>query len=668
MGETGKRSYPRRDNEDDDKYQKKRGRKDNSGDDELVVYRILCPASVIGNVIGKRGNVINSLRQETHAKIKVVDPFPSATERVVLIYCYVKGKDEKDVDEEDDTEPLCPAQDALLKVHSTIVNAVANVGESEKKQDKKQEEARILVPSSQVANVIGKSGSTIKRTRTKTKTSIKVIRKDPDEPTHSFAMSFDNIVQITGDAQAVKKALYAISAIMYKFSPREEIPLETTVPEPAKLSPELPPAIIIPSNLSMYPTGFYPVADAMLPPPRSIPPGLPTPHMSELHGYTDTESAWPVYSSALPIVPGNGGPVRSEELVVRLLCPADRLGRVIGKAGMSIKNVRQETGARVEVGDPRADSDECVITVASTESTDDQKCSALDAVLLLQAKINDNVDDDTVNFRLLVPSKVIGCLIGKNGSIINDMRKGTKADVRISKSKKPKCAHDDDELVEVIGVVASVRSAVTQIVLRLREAVLRDREGPRHAPSADAVYTSGPHTAPATGSLYSGSARSAPTVDSLYSGTLHSAPAADSLYSGSLSGPSVLSSIPPVTSLSYDHRVEAGNGMGSLSTNSLYGYESLQGRENSYGSIPSYSSNPYGRLPSALEIVIPANAVGKVMGKGGTNIENIRKISGAIVEILESKSSRSECVAHISGTPEQKRTAENLIQAFILAT
>lgn len=67
----------------------------------------------------------------------------------------------------------------------------------------------------------------------------------------------------------------------------------------------------------------------------------------------------------------------------------------------------------------------------------------------MQGKVNDNSDDDSVMMRLLVPSKVIGCLIGKGGYIINEMRKKTKADIRISKGEKPKCAADDEELVEV---------------------------------------------------------------------------------------------------------------------------------------------------------------------------------------------------------------------------
>lgn len=76
------------------------------------------------------------------------------------------------------------------------------------------------------------------------------------------------------------------------------------------------------------------------------------------------------------------------------------------------------------------------------------KSMAVEAVLLLQEKINDE-EDDTISIRLLIPSKVIGCIIGKSGSIINEIRKRTKADVRISKGDKHKRADDSSEVVEV---------------------------------------------------------------------------------------------------------------------------------------------------------------------------------------------------------------------------
>lgn len=38
--------------------------------------------------------------------------------------------------------------------------------------------------------------------------------------------------------------------------------------------------------------------------------------------------------------------------------------------------------------------------------------------------------------------------------------------------------------------------------------------------------------------------------------------------------------------------------------------------------------------PSTFDMVIPANAVGKVMGKGGANIANIRKVGYLFLSIL----------------------------------
>ncbi|EEF42621.1 Poly(rC)-binding protein, putative [Ricinus communis] len=462
MGEGGKRNRLQRDHHDgDNKNQKRRvNDKDERGNnDELVAYRILCPDEVIGSVIGKNGKVINSIRQETRAKVKVVDPFPGPNDRVITIYCYVKKKEDVELDDEfHDHQPFCAAQDALLRVHSAISNAVSSVLDSDRKM-KDKEECRILVPSSQSANIIGKAGTTIKKLRSKTRATIKVTPKDASDPTHSCAMDFDNFIM----------------------------------------------------------------------------------------------------------------------------------------------------------------------------SPDDLKSMAVEAILLLQGKINDE-DDDTVSIRLLVPCKVIGCIIGKSGSIINEIRRRTKADIRISKGQKPKCADSSDELVEVLGEVGSVRDALVQIVLRLRDDALKEKDG-SHNPSVGA--------------------------DPLYSG------------GSGISVPSLLSSVPPVTPLAYDQRPETGSGLGLLSSSNLYGYGSLTMGDNGYDSMSSYSSSKlYGGLPppSTLEMLVPANAVGKVLGKGGANIANIRKISGAMIEISDAKSARGDRIAHISGTPEQKRAAENLIQAFIMAT
>lgn len=79
------------------------------------------------------------------------------------------------------------------------------------------------------------------------------------------------------------------------------------------------------------------------------------------------------------------------------------------------------------------------------QSPDDMKSMAVEAVLLLQEYINDE-NAEKVKMQLLVPSKVVGCVIGKNGSVINEIRKRTNANIHILKGNR-------DDRVEVIILI-----------------------------------------------------------------------------------------------------------------------------------------------------------------------------------------------------------------------
>lgn len=137
---------------------------------------------------------------------------------------------------------------------------------------------------------------------------------------------------------------------MCKFLPKEEIPLEASGPQ------DLPPSIIIPSDVPVYPSGGF------FQPTDTARQGL-TPHVAELPHFADTASG--MYAPPVPVatIPS----ARSEELVVRVLCPRNKIGRVIGKGGSTVKNIRQNTGARIDVDDNYKDVDASLITVISTE-------------------------------------------------------------------------------------------------------------------------------------------------------------------------------------------------------------------------------------------------------------------------------------------------------------
>ena len=78
------------------------------------------------------------------------------------------------------------------------------------------------------------------------------------------------------------------------------------------------------------------------------------------------------------------------------------------------------------------------------------RSQTIDAILHLQNKTSECNEKGVITTRLLVPSSKVGCILGQGGHVINEMRRRTLADIRVfSKEDKPKCASDDEELVQV---------------------------------------------------------------------------------------------------------------------------------------------------------------------------------------------------------------------------
>jgi polyribonucleotide nucleotidyltransferase len=81
------------------------------------------------------------------------------------------------------------------------------------------------------------------------------------------------------------------------------------------------------------------------------------------------------------------------------------------------------------------------------------RSETIEAILQLQNKVSEYSEKGNIITRLLVPSSKVGCILGQGGHVINEMRRRTQADIRVySKDDKPKCAADDEELVQVMGL------------------------------------------------------------------------------------------------------------------------------------------------------------------------------------------------------------------------
>eukprot|EP00249_Psilotum_nudum_P018422 c26796_g1_i2 orf=244-1953(+) len=482
-GSAGKRSYSYYDNDGSERNgrQKKRAISDSdqtqsapsSADTE---YRILCPGNKIGGIIGKGGNVIKAIRQETRAKVKVEDAVPGSDERVIYISSSSPkgGRDSKSKDKAGGKDGmLCPAQEALFRVHARITDTDTGSDDEDDDDSPSSVTARLLVPNNQVGCLIGKGGKIIEQMRKEIGGQIRVLPKDQ---LPACALPTDEIVQLSGEPALVKKALYEISSKLFENPPRERTQ-RSSVPQGST----------IPSGDSYLTSGSLLSYGSSLVPPTGGPMlGLrhPIPSLGGLGG-SEAGNAWSL-GSGLSVMPSLGADVSQaggpeEEFTVKILCPNDKIGSMIGKGGNIIRKLREDTGAKIKIGDPISDSDERIIQISSTEYLDGTTSPAIDAALQVQNRIAEliadkDTDSTTVTTRLLVPSNQIGSLIGKGGQVIADMRKSTKANIKIpSKDERPPAA-GENELVLISGEQYAAQAALVQVLQKLRSNLFKGHD------------------------------------------------------------------------------------------------------------------------------------------------------------------------------------------------
>lgn len=180
------------------------------------------------------------------------------------------------------------------------------------------------------------------------------------------------------------------------------------------------------------------------------------------------------------------------ETVFRILCLAGQTGGIVRNGGAFIRQVREETGARIRVEDSVPGCKERVIVIVSDkESTtsknidasgdesvvgEDEEVSqgqqALVRVFERIAEERSGVSSTESEFeerdgggghnniggggegalvcRLLAPSSQVGCVLGRGGRIVERIRHDSGARVRVLQYDQiPPCAFPGDELIQV---------------------------------------------------------------------------------------------------------------------------------------------------------------------------------------------------------------------------
>ncbi|XP_077216677.1 KH domain-containing protein HEN4-like [Tasmannia lanceolata] len=575
-----------------------------------VSFRLLCHVSKIGGVIGKSGSIIELFRQETGAKIRVEQPEIPCEDRVILIVgsenpkktISINPKNEREGEEHE----VSPVQLALFRIFERVLAvevevegpaAVAGVVA-----------CRLIAPAGQVGSVIGKGGKIVEKIRNESGAKIRVL---PSEQLPACTLPTDQMIQITGDVLAVKKALLSVSRRLQDNPPLDK-----------------PQAVV-----------SRPVA--------------PVPRMN----FPDTVGEHLLHTDSLKA---------QQDVSFRLLCANDKVGGVIGKGGTVVKALQNETGASISVGSLVTGSEERVITVSALENPETRFSPAQNAVIrVFLRSVEAGMEKElglgsdkgaSVCCRLLVVANHVGCLMGKGGTIISEMRKASGAGIRIiGRDDVPKCASDKDEVVQIDGRLENVQDALFHVTSRLRDNII---PGKVLNGAGAGIYP--PSTIPET-VLY-GKVRE-PASSGLYSsfGLSHSLDRQSTLphnmdhlgLSHSIDLPSSPRLWPSQT---------YGGGNPRSFTDIGRGLPTLRGGlELGSGSKSVIVTN------TTVEIVVPEDVIGFVYGENGSNLIRIREISAAKVTIQDPLPGTNERMVFISGTPDQTQAAQCLIQAFILS-
>ncbi|XP_043931886.1 insulin-like growth factor 2 mRNA-binding protein 2 isoform X2 [Protopterus annectens] len=189
----------------------------------------------------------------------------------------------------------------------------------------------------------------------------------------------------------------------------------------------------------------------------------PPPQRSRRGGNTSREQG----SSA-------GGSSQSKQIdfPLRILVPTQFVGAIIGKEGLTIKNVTKQTQSKVDIHrKENAGAAEKPITIHSTP----EGCSAACRMILeiMQKEANETKSNEEIPLKILAHNSLVGRLIGKEGRNLKKIEQDTETKITIS-SLQDLTIYNPERTITVKGTIEACSKAEVEIMKKLREAYEND--------------------------------------------------------------------------------------------------------------------------------------------------------------------------------------------------
>ncbi|XP_036883440.1 insulin-like growth factor 2 mRNA-binding protein 2 isoform X3 [Sturnira hondurensis] len=336
--------------------------------------------------------------------------------------------------------------------------------------------------------------------------------------------------------------------------------------------------------------------------------------------------------------PGGSSQARQIDFPLRILVPTQFVGAIIGKEGLTIKNITKQTQSRVDIhrkensgaaekpvtihATPEGTSEACrMILEIMQKEADETKLLNISSHSLLACKVSaekstDNMETpgaEEIPLKILAHNGLVGRLIGKEGRNLKKIEHETGTKITIS-SLQDLSIYNPERTITVKGPVAACAHAETEIMKKLREAFENDMLAvhqqanliPGLNLSALGIFSTGLSVLPPPAGP-----RGAPPAPPYHPFATHS------------------------------------------------GYFSSLYPPHQFGPFPHHHSYPEQEI---VNLFIPTQAVGAIIGKKGAHIKQLARFAGASIKIAPAEGPDvSERMVIITGPPEAQFKAQGRI-------
>lgn len=344
----------------------------------------------------------------------------------------------------------------------------------------------------------------------------------------------------------------------------------------------------------------------------------------------------------------------TSQLCVRMMLSNANAGTIIGKGGSNIKGIRENSGCKVSIQELQPGATERLVSVTGPPLLVNQATELMLGCLEESLSMDTNApppgpEGHSHSMKLVLSNNQVGGIIGKGGATIKQFREETGAVIKVETLQTA----GNERIVTLQGVKAAVVKAHLLTVLKIAT-IPEDRDAGNNPSKQQRTGGGRGGAAPLSG---------LPGLQQLGYGIPQGIPQA-ALMSAMYGAQGGIPGVPGQFAAQYG-QVTPG----------LQGYQFTGAVDQGFTQSPAQAAAQQAAVANVpvpvvtvggVEQLVPSLLIGRIIGRGGTGIRELRDMSRATIKISsDPEPGTDNRKVTITGSPEQTQLALQMLQQRI---